>query len=104
MSAVKDRQSIDRIIHDQAEALHGFEVTTIDGVAGKVAKGQDQVDDQHLVVHVDKGPLGLFGADVVVEVDAIDRIDAAAHEVHVDRITDWVRSSPKLDQFLDEHR
>jgi hypothetical protein len=104
MTAVSDRQSIDRIIHDQADALQGFTVVAIDGAAGTVAKDQERVDDDHLVVHVDSGFLGLFGTDVVVESEAIDTIDAAAKQIHIDRIADWVKASPKVDQFAEDHR
>jgi hypothetical protein len=103
MSAVTDRTSIARIVHDQADALQGFAVEAIDGTAGTVAKDQDRVDDEHVVVHVDSGFLGLFGKDVVVEVDAIDAIDAEQRRIHVDRIADWVEASPKVDQYVDDH-
>ena len=103
MTAVKDRESIDRIMHDQARALEGFTVMAIDGEAGRVAKGQDRVDDEHLLVHVGSGLIKILGSDVVVETDAIDAIDTEAKEIHVDRIVDWVKASPKIQQFAQDH-
>ncbi|CAN5383267.1 hypothetical protein BH23ACT9_BH23ACT9_05050 [soil metagenome] len=103
MSAVTDRLGIERIIRDQHEALEGFTVVAIDGEAGTVAKAQDRVDDQHLLVHIDSGLLGLLGKDVVIEAEAIDSIDAAAHEIRVDRIADWVQTSPKVEAYLEDH-
>lgn len=95
MSAVTDRGSIDSIVRERPEQLHDFDVATIDGYAGKVARHQGDVDDQHLVIHLD-GPLGLFGKDVVIESDVIDEIDAQHRRIHVDRISQWVKQSPKL--------
>ncbi len=102
MTAVSDRHSINRIVREQAEALQGFTVLTVDGEAGKVAKAQDRIDEDHLVVHVD-GFLGLFGSDVVVENEAIDTVDTVQRTIHVDRITDWVKSSPTVDQYTTDH-
>lgn len=103
MSAVTDRTSITRIVQEQADALQGFTVEAIDGEAGTVAKDQSRVDDEHLLVHVDSGFMGLFGKDVVVEVDAIDEIDAQQRRVHVDRIADWVEASPKVEHYVQDH-
>jgi hypothetical protein len=103
MSQVTDRSSIERIVHEQAGALEGFTVVAIDGEAGRVAKHPDRIDEDHLVVHVDSGFLGLFGRDVVVETEAIDAIDAQQQVVHVDRIADWVQASPKVEHFLQDH-
>ncbi|WP_370325856.1 hypothetical protein [Euzebya sp.] len=98
MSAVTDRIDIARIVHDRPEQLAGFTIVATDGEAGQVADApkQDEVDDQHLVVHVGTK---LFGSDVVVETDVISSVDAQAREVHVDRIADWVKSSPKLKHY-----
>ncbi|MEE8602002.1 hypothetical protein [Euzebya tangerina] len=96
MSKVKDRGSIDRIIHDQADALGGFTVLARDGVAGKIAGDQDRVGDNHLIVRVGGR---LRGNDVVVETTVVSAIDAAQKEIHVDRIADWVKASPKLKHF-----
>ena len=93
MTAVHDRTSMDRIIHEQADALAGFTVLASDGEAGTVAPDQGRVDDEHLLVHVGGR---IFGKDVVVETSVISAIDAREQEVHVDRIVDWVQSSPKL--------
>ncbi|MGI9015821.1 MAG: hypothetical protein ACR2HR_01730 [Euzebya sp.] len=96
MGAVTDRASIDKILHDQPEALKGYDVHTVDGHAGKLADGQDRVDEEHVVVHIGGK---LFGSDVVMETEAIKAVDTAEHVVEVDRITDWVKSSPKLKNF-----
>ena len=93
MSAIKERMQIARIVKERPEQLKGFEVLAIDGPAGSVTGHQDDVDDRHLVVHAG----GRFlGKDVVIEVDAIDEIDPEHKTIHVDRIVDWVKSSPKV--------
>ncbi len=103
MTAVRDRNSIDRILHEQADALEGFSVIAIDGEAGRVAKDQSRTDPDHLLIHLD-GFLGIFGNhDVVIETEAIDVVDTQTQMIHVDRIIDWVKSSPKVKQFLEDH-
>lgn len=93
MDAVSDKTEIRRIVHDRPEQLEGFTVVATDGQAGKVAGRQEEVDDYHFVVHIGKK---MLGHDVVLEIDVISLIDPKAQEVHVDRITDWVKSSPRL--------
>lgn len=100
MGSVTDKDSIDKIMGKQAEALKGFDVKTIDGHAGTVAPNQDRVDDEHLVVHVGGK---LFGKDVVVETDAIEAVDSREHEIKIDRVAGWVKGSPKVAEFLDNH-
>lgn len=97
MSTIDDRMSLDRILKDRPEQLAGFSVIAIDGEAGRVAQGQARTDDRHLAVHVSSGLLGLFGSDVAVEYEAIDGIDPEARQVHVNRITEWVKASPRVD-------
>lgn len=98
MDAVTDKTEIRRIVHDRPEQLEGFTVVATDGQAGKVGAHQEEVDDYHLVVHV--GPK-MLGHDVVLESDVITLVDPAAQEVHVDRITDWVKSSPRLKHYAE---
>ncbi len=93
MTAITDRHEIARIISDRPEQLRGFAVTTIDGDAGRVAGHQEDVDEAHLVIHLGGK---LFGKDVVIEADAIDQVDPQGQTIHVDRIRDWVKSSPKV--------
>ncbi len=96
MSAVTDRIQIINLVHDRASELEGFRVIAKDGEAGTVHGDQDAVDDRHIVVHVGNK---LFGHDVVVESDVITTIDLDAKEIHVDRIADWVKSSPNAKHF-----
>ena len=93
MSAITERTDIARIIQTRPEQLKDFTVKAIDGEAGHVSGHQDEVDDRHLVVHAGGR---FFGTDLVIEVDAIDRVDPENQEIHVDRIVDWVKSSPRL--------
>lgn len=94
MNAITDRTEIARIIRDRPEQLRGFTVTTIDGEAGHVASShQEEVDDLHLVIHLGNR---FLGKDVVIEADAIDAVDPEQQTIHVDRIRDWVKSSPKV--------
>lgn len=102
MTAVTDPGSIQRMVQQQAKALEGFDVVAIDGDAGRVAKRHPLADESHLVVHVG-GAMGLFGKDVVIELDAVDAIDTETRQIHVDRIVDWVKASPKLDQYAEDH-
>lgn len=96
MDAVTDQGDIRKIIAERPEQLEGFTVVASDGQAGRVAANQDQVDDDHLVVHVGNR---MLGHDVVIESEVVSRIDHKAREVHLSRITDWVKSSPRLKHY-----
>lgn len=93
MDVITERMDIARIIKERPEQLKDFSVVAIDGPAGRVPPYQSDVDDEHLVVHAGGR---IFGKDVVIEVDVIDEIDPQNRTVHVNRIVDWVKSSPKL--------
>ncbi len=97
MATITDRIDIDTYLRDPNADLSGFKVIAIDDSAGTLADKQQEVDDSHLVVHV--GPK-LVGHDVVVETDVVTSIDTDQREIHVDRIADWVKSSPKLKAYL----
>jgi hypothetical protein len=91
MTDVRDPQEIARLVHDNQ--LEGFKVIAKDGEAGMVSRAQDHVDDLHMAVHVGSK---LLGSDVAVETEVITVIDLDAKEVRIDRIKDWVKSSPKV--------
>lgn len=100
MPTITDRLDIYSMLRDPNTDLSGYSVVAIDDRAGMLSNKQDDVDDSHLVIHV--GP-PLLGHDVVVEADVVDRIDTDEHVIHVDRIADWVKASPRLKAYQRAH-
>lgn len=96
MATITERSDIETYLRDPAADVSGFTVVAIDDRAGTVASTQDAVDDGHMVVHV--GP-PIIGSDVVVETEVVTAIDTDQREIHVDRIADWVKASPKLKHY-----
>lgn len=99
MPTITDRIAIEEYLRDPQHDLTGYKVIAIDDPAGTLTDNQDEVDDSHMVAHV--GP-PIIGKEVVIETDVVVEIDTDQREVRVDRIADWVKSSPKLKDFHDE--
>lgn len=100
MPTITDQAEIFGILRDPSTDLSGYCVQAIDEEAGIITDKQDAVDDSHLVVHV--GP-PVIGHNVVIEADVVTTIDTDQHVLHVDRIAKWVKSSPRLKDFLNAH-
>lgn len=100
MPTLTDRIDITGYLRQHPADMAGWSVIAIDEPAGKLVDKHTEIDERHMVVHV--GP-PVLGSDVVVETDVVTSIDTDTHEIHVDRIADWVKSSPKFKNYKREH-
>ena len=73
----------------------GYSVDAIDGGIGKVDEASYDVGSSYLVV--DTGPW-IFGKKVLLPAGVVDRIDAVAETVYVNRTKDQIKDSPEFDE------
>jgi hypothetical protein len=74
--------------------LEDFDVEATDGEIGKVDPATFQVGGDAIVV--DTGPL-VLGRKVFIPVGVIERIDADAKRIYVDRTKDEIKHAPEYD-------
>jgi hypothetical protein len=75
--------------------LTGFSVEAIDGGIGKVDEATYEVGGSYIVV--DTGPW-IFGKKVLLPAGVIDRIDAGAETIYVNRAKDEIKDAPEFDE------
>jgi hypothetical protein len=73
--------------------LSGFEVVGPDGSIGTVDKASNDVRVNYIIV--DTGDW-LAGRQVILPAGIVERIDAAARKVVIDRTKDQIRSAPEF--------
>ena len=78
--------------------LVGYEVEATDGGIGKVTDATYDVGSSYVVV--DTGPW-IFGRKVTLPAGTIERVDAAAQKVYVDRTKNEIKDSPPFDTATD---
>ena len=74
--------------------LEDFEVEATDGEIGKVDPATFEVGGDAIIV--DTGPL-VFGRKVFIPVGMIERVDADAKRIYVDRSKDEIKNAPEYD-------
>jgi hypothetical protein len=81
--------------------LTGFSVEAIDGGIGKVDEATYEVGGSYIVV--DTGPW-IFGKKVLLPAGVIDRVDADAETIYVNRAKDEIKDAPEFDEssYADE--
>jgi hypothetical protein len=84
-----------------ATDLTGFSVEAIDGGIGKVDEATYDVGGSYIVV--DTGPW-IFGKKVLLPAGVVDRVDAVAETIYVNRSKDEIKDAPEFDQssYTDE--
>jgi hypothetical protein len=75
--------------------LTGFSVEAIDGGIGKVDEATYEVGGSYIVV--DTGPW-IFGKKVLLPAGVIDRVDADAETIYVNRAKDEIKDAPEFDE------
>jgi hypothetical protein len=78
----------------QSVDLSGFEVVGRDGSIGTVDKASNDVRVNYIII--DTGDW-LPGRQVMLPAYAVERIDAGARKVYIDRTREEIRNSPELD-------
>jgi hypothetical protein len=81
--------------------LTGFSVEATDGGIGKVDEATYEVGGSYIVV--DTGPW-IFGKKVLLPAGVIDRVDADAETIYVNRMKDEIKDAPEFDEsrYADE--
>jgi hypothetical protein len=81
--------------------LTGFSVEATDGGIGKVDEATYEVGGSYIVV--DTGPW-IFGKKVLLPAGVIDRVDADAETIYVNRTKDEIKDAPEFDEssYTDE--
>ena len=74
--------------------LSDFAVEANDGSIGKISESTADAGKSYVVV--DTGPW-IFGKEVVLPAQTIDRIDLDARVVYIDRTKEEIKNAPELD-------
>jgi hypothetical protein len=83
---------------DRHPDVSGFAVEALDGSIGKVDETRVDESDRSCLV-VDTGPW-IFGKKVMLPAGVVERIDAEAECVYVNRTKDEIKNAPELDDAL----
>ena len=75
--------------------ITGFSVEAIDGSIGKIDEATNEVGGSYVVV--DTGPW-IFGKKVLLPAGVIDRVDADAETIYVNRTKDEIKDAPEFDE------
>lgn len=78
-----------------ATDVTGYDVEAVDGGIGKVDESTNDVDHSYIVV--DTGAW-IFGKKVLLPASVIDRVDATAEKVYVNRSKDEIKNAPEFDE------